>query len=58
MRCERITAAAVKDPEFGKQLLARGFNPIGTTTDEWRAHVDREIEKWTKIIAAGGAKPQ
>jgi tripartite-type tricarboxylate transporter receptor subunit TctC len=57
-KLQRITANAVKDPEFAKKLLERGFNPIGTTTDEWRAHVDREIEKWTKVIAAGNVKPE
>ncbi len=57
-KLQRITASAVKDPAFGKDLLERGFNPIGTTTDEWRSHVDREIAKWIKIIAAGNAKPQ
>ncbi len=57
-KLQRITASAVKDPEFAKKLLDLGFNPIGTTTDEFRAHVDREIEKWVKIIAAGNIKPE
>jgi hypothetical protein len=39
-------------------LLTRGFQPIGSTTEEYRAHVDREIEKWIKIIAAGNVKPE
>lgn len=55
-KLQRITAAAVKEPAFQKELLERGFQPIGTTTAEWRAHVDREIEKWIKIIAAGETK--
>ena len=29
-----------------QSLLERGFQPIGSTTEEFRAHVDREIEKW------------
>jgi tripartite-type tricarboxylate transporter receptor subunit TctC len=57
-KLQRITANAVKNPDFAKRLVERGFNPIGTTSDEYRAHVDREIEKWIKIIAAGNAKPQ
>ena len=48
----------MKNPEFAKQLLELGFNPIGTTSDEYRSHVDREIEKWIKIIAAGNVKPE
>ncbi len=55
-KLQRITASAVKDPEFGKRLIERGFIPIGTTSEEYRVHVDSEIEKWIKIIAAGNVK--
>jgi tripartite-type tricarboxylate transporter receptor subunit TctC len=57
-KLQRISAAAVKDPAFRDLLLTRGFQPIGSTTEEYRAHVDREIEKWIKIIAAGNVKPE
>ena len=57
-KLQQISARAVKDPAFQKMLLERGFQPIGTTTDEFRAHVDREIEKWIKIIAAGNVKAE
>ena len=57
-KLQRITANAVKNPEFAKRLVDLGFNPIGTTSDEYRSHVDREIEKWIKIIAAGNIKPE
>jgi tripartite-type tricarboxylate transporter receptor subunit TctC len=55
-KLQRITANAVKDPEFAKRLVDRGFNPIGSSTEEYRTHVDREIEKWIKILAAGNVK--
>jgi tripartite-type tricarboxylate transporter receptor subunit TctC len=57
-KLQKISAAAVKDPAFRATLLERGFQPIGSTTEEYRAHVDREIEKWIKIIAAGNVKPE
>ncbi len=57
-KLQQISAKAVKDPAFSKALLERGFQPIGTTTAEFRAHVDREIDKWIRIIAAGGIKPE
>ena len=57
-KLQRISADAVKNPEFAKRLVERGFNPIGTTSDEYRSHVDREIEKWIKIIDAGNVKPE
>jgi tripartite-type tricarboxylate transporter receptor subunit TctC len=57
-KLQRISAAAVKNPEFAQRLVELGFNPIGTTSDEYRSHVDREIEKWIKIIDAGNVKPE
>ena len=57
-RLQKISADAVKDPAFRATLLERGFQPIGSSTEEYRAHVDREIEKWIKIIAAGNIKPE
>jgi len=57
-RLQQISADAVKSTAFNQRLLELGFQPIGTTTDEFRAHVDREIEKWTKIIMAGNVKPE
>ena len=57
-KLQKITAAAVKDEAFQKRLLDLGFQPIGTTTAEFRTHVDREIDKWVKIIAAGNIKPE
>jgi tripartite-type tricarboxylate transporter receptor subunit TctC len=57
-KLQKISADAVKDPAFRATLLERGFQPIGSTTDEYRAHVDREIEKWIKIISAGNVKPE
>ena len=57
-KLQKISADAVKDPAFRATLLERGFQPIGSTTEEYRAHVDREIDKWIKIIAAGNIKPE
>src|SRR5215470_5378240 len=57
-KLQQIAANAVKDPAFNKSLLERGFQPIGSTTEEFRAHVDREIDKWIRIIAAGDIKPE
>ena len=50
---QHVSANAVKRAAFRQRLLELGFQPIGSTTDEFRAHVEREIEKWKRIIAAG-----
>jgi tripartite-type tricarboxylate transporter receptor subunit TctC len=56
-KLQQTSANAVKEAAFRQNLLERGFQPIGSTTEEFRAHVDREIEKWIRIIAAGDIKP-
>ena len=57
-KLQQIASAAVKAAAFAKSLSDQGFQPIGSSTEEFRAHVDREIEKWRRIIAAGDIKPQ
>ncbi len=57
-RLQQISAAAVKNPAFSQRLLEAGFQPIGTTSEEFRIHVDREIDKWTKIIMDGNVKSE
>ena len=57
-KLQTISAHAVKEPAFRATLLERSFQPIGSTTEEYRAHVDREIDKWIKIIAAGNVKAE
>ena len=57
-KLQLISAAAVRSDAFGRSLQERGFQPIGSTTEEFRAHVDREIDKWIRVIAAGDIKPE
>ena len=41
-----------------KNFMQReGAEPVGSTPAEFAAHVNREIEKYAKIIKASGAKP-
>jgi tripartite-type tricarboxylate transporter receptor subunit TctC len=57
-KLQATSAAAVRSAAFGASLQDRGFQPIGSTTEEFRAHVDREIDKWIRVIAAGDIKPE
>jgi tripartite-type tricarboxylate transporter receptor subunit TctC len=57
-KLQQISVNAVKNDAFRQNLLERGFQPIGSTTEEFRTHVDREIEKWIRVIAAGNIKPE
>jgi tripartite-type tricarboxylate transporter receptor subunit TctC len=57
-KLQQTATNAVKNAAFSRSLLERGFQPIGSTTEEFRSHVDREMEKWVRIIAAGNVKPE
>jgi tripartite-type tricarboxylate transporter receptor subunit TctC len=57
-KLQAISAGAVRSAAFGASLQERGFQPIGSSTEEFRAHVDREIDKWIRVIAAGDIKPE
>jgi tripartite-type tricarboxylate transporter receptor subunit TctC len=56
-KLQKLSFAAVKQPAFRETLINRGFQPIGTTSEEFRAHIDREIAKWAKVIEAGNVRP-
>ena len=51
-------ADVVKLPEVHKRLNEIGGDPSGMPTEEFAKMVRSEIEKWNKVAAAAGVKPQ
>ena len=47
----------VKSPAVTEQLLAQGAEPVGNTPQELDAYIKTEIERWTKVIAQAGIRP-
>ncbi len=47
----------LKQAEIRERLIAGGVDPAGSTPEEFAAHVRVEVEKWTRVIKATGAKP-
>jgi tripartite-type tricarboxylate transporter receptor subunit TctC len=43
-------ADAVKSPETAQRLSAEGSIPVGSTPDQFSAHIRSEIAKWRKLV--------
>ena len=47
-------AEAVKSPEVAKRLSGEGSTPVGSTPDEFSAHIRAEVNKWRKLVKDAG----
>lgn len=43
-------AEAVKSPEAAQRFSAEGSTPVGSTPDQFSAHIRSEIAKWRKLV--------
>jgi tripartite-type tricarboxylate transporter receptor subunit TctC len=43
-------AESLKLPDVAKRLAADGSTPIGSTPEEFSAHIKSEIAKWRKLV--------
>jgi tripartite-type tricarboxylate transporter receptor subunit TctC len=47
---------AVRAPDLRDKLLAQGFEPVGSTPEEFTEHIRSESVKWGKVVRATGMK--
>ncbi|MDB5414873.1 MAG: tripartite tricarboxylate transporter substrate binding protein, partial [Rubritepida sp.] len=47
---------AVRDPNGITRLRRAGFDPVGTTPEEFRAVIARELPKWREVISRAGIR--
>jgi len=55
----KLNAASVKAlaaPEMMDRLAAQGAEPVGNTPEQFAAFIKAEIDKWSKIVKASGAR--
>jgi tripartite-type tricarboxylate transporter receptor subunit TctC len=55
---QRETVQIIAVPEMQERLSALGFDPVGTTPQEFTAQMGLELEKWTKVIRAAKLKAE
>jgi tripartite-type tricarboxylate transporter receptor subunit TctC len=49
---------AMKSPEMTERFTRDGVEPIGSTSEDFRAHIRSEIQKWQRVVTAAGIKPE
>jgi tripartite-type tricarboxylate transporter receptor subunit TctC len=56
-RLNAAAAGAVKSDALNARLIEIGYVPAGITGDEFRARIESEIDKWTRIVQTANIKP-
>jgi tripartite-type tricarboxylate transporter receptor subunit TctC len=48
--------ASIRSPELKNRFAAQGLDVVGNTPQEFSAYLKSEIEKWTRVVKATGAR--
>lgn len=57
-KLNRDIVTAMRAPEIVKRLSVEGAQVIASTPEDYGAMIRRDIEKWAKVVASAGIKPQ
>ncbi len=52
-----IAQSALKTEALRQRMTEIGYDPIGSSPQEFATHIDSEITKWMRVITAGNIKP-
>lgn len=55
-RLNAETVKILRTDDMKKRMLAEGGEIVGGTPEDFAAVIKRDIEKWTKVVAASGAR--
>ena len=53
-----VAQAVLKSDDLRRRLEEIGYEPIGSTPQQYIAHIDTSIEKWRHVVTAGNIKPE
>lgn len=57
-KLSRLAAESVKTDPLRQRLIDIGYQPVGSTPEIFRKHIDSEIRKWARVVAAGNIRPE
>jgi tripartite-type tricarboxylate transporter receptor subunit TctC len=57
-RLYQESSRALRSADVKERMTAEGLEVVGGTPEEFAAYIRSETDKWTKVIAAAGIKPQ
>ena len=46
----------LQNPEYRDRFIAAGFDPAGSSPEEFATYIRAEIDRWTKVIKSSGIK--
>ena len=55
-RISAEVSRALNSPEVRDRLLAQGVEPVGSTPEQFAAHLDAEMRRYATVIRSSGAK--
>ena len=55
-KIQREVAAAIFTPEIRGKLAAQFMEPVGSSPEQFRAHIAAEIARWAPVIAAANIR--
>lgn len=48
--------AALKQPDVYERITNSGFDPLGTTSEEFGRFLRSEVARWAKVVKQSGAR--
>jgi tripartite-type tricarboxylate transporter receptor subunit TctC len=53
-----VVAEAVKDPKFSARLSEFGVDPLGSSPEQYKATLAKDVATWAEAVSIAGIKPQ
>jgi tripartite-type tricarboxylate transporter receptor subunit TctC len=49
-------ADALKSPDVRERVMSSGFEPLGTSSEEFSRFLQTEVSRWSLIVKQSGAR--